>query len=103
MKRFLILMLSLCLLLCACSAPKPTEMIGEEKAVEIALQEALALKKEFPVSSDMAVCEIVMIFDEPYYEVCFEAFYPDTNEHWGSITVDIDAYTGEVYEVMPCC
>ena len=103
MKRFLILMLSLCLLLCACSAPRPTEMIGEEKAVEIALQEALALKKEFPVSGDMAVCEIVMIFDEPYYEVCFEAFFPDTNVLWGSITVDIDAYTGEVYEVMTCC
>ena len=81
MKQFLILMLCLCLLLCACTAPKPTEMIGEEKAVEIALQEALALKKEFPVSGDMAVCEIVMIFDEPCYEVYFEAFYPDTNEH----------------------
>ena len=103
MKRFLILMLSLCLLLCACTASKPTEMIGEEKAIEIALQEALALKKEFPVSAEMAVCEIVTIFDEPYYEVYFEAFYPDTNEHWGSIMVDIDAYTGEVYEVMTCC
>ena len=103
MKRFLILMLSLCLLLCACTAPKPNEMIGEEKAIEIALQEALALKKEFPVSASIAVCEIVMIFDEPYYEVYFEAFYPDINEHWGSITVDIDVYTGEVYEVTSCC
>jgi len=103
MKRFLLLMLTLCLLLTACAEPKPTEMIGEEKAVEIALQEALALKKEFPVSKEIAVCEIVTIHDELYYEVTFEAVYPDTNEHWGSIAVDIDAYTGEVYEVMTCC
>ena len=103
MKRFFVFVLVLSLLLSGCAAPKPTEMIGEEKAVEIALQEALALGKEFPVSEEIAVCEIVMIRDEPYYEVCFDAVYPDTNEHWGSITVDIDAYTGEVYEVMTCC
>ena len=103
MKRFLILMLSLCLLLCACTAPKPTEMIGEEKAVEIALQEALALKKEFPVSGDMAVCEIVMIHDEPYYEVTFDVVTPDTGEHWVKISVVMNVYTGEVYEVASCC
>lgn len=103
MKRFLILVLTLCLLLTACTEPKPTVMIGEEKAIEIALQEAVALEKEFPVSKEIAVCEIVTIHDEPYYEVTFEALYPDTNEHWGSITVDIDVYTGEVYEVMSCC
>ena len=103
MKRFLVLMLTFCLLLTACSEPTPTEMIGEEQAIEIALQEAAALNKEFPLSKDIAVCKIVTIHDELYYEVFFEAFYPDTNEHWGSITVDIDAYTGEVYEVMSCC
>ena len=103
MKRFLLLMLTLCLLLAACAEPKPRSMIGEMKAIEIALREAAALKKEFPVSKEMAVCEIVNIHNEPYYEVTFEAFYPDTNEHWGSIIVDIDVYTGEVYEVMSCC
>ena len=101
MRKFMILLLALALALTACGGNR--EMIGQEKAIEIALQEALALKKEFPVSAEMAVCEIVTIFDEPYYEVYFEAFYPDTNEHWGSITVDIDVYTGEVYEVMSCC
>ena len=103
MKRFLLLMLTFCLLLTACIEPKPTEMIGEEKAIEIAIEEARALKKEFPVSREIAVCEIITIHDAPYYEVYFEAFYPDTNEHWGSIIVDIDVYTGEVYEVMSCC
>lgn len=101
MKRFLLLLLTLCLLLAACAEPK--QMIGEEKAMEIALREAAALKKEFPLSEEIAVCEIVTIHDEPYYEVTFEAFHPDTNEHWGSITVDIDVYTGKVYEVMSCC
>ena len=103
MKKCFCLLLVFILLLSGCAALKTPEMIGEEKAVEIALQEALALGKEFPVSEEIAVCEIVMIHDEPYYEVCFDAVYPDTNEHWGSITVDIDAYTGEVYEVMTCC
>ena len=99
MKKFLIVVLVLSLLLSACGA----EMIGEDRAIEIALQEAAALKKEFPLSKEIAVCEIVTIHDEPYYEVTFEAFYPDTNEHWGSIAVVIDVYTGEVYEVASCC
>ena len=99
MKKFLIIILVLSLLLSACGA----EMIGEDRAIEIALQEAAALKKEFPLSKEIAVCEIVTIHDESYYEVTFEAFYPDTNEHWGSIAVVIDVYTGEVYEVASCC
>ena len=103
MKRFLVLLLTLCLLLTACTEPMPTEMIGEDKAVEIALREAAALKKEFPLSKEIATCEIVTIRDEPYYEVTFEAFYPDTTEHWGSIAVVIDVYSGEVYEVASCC
>ena len=103
MKKFLILLLTLCLLLTACTEPKPTEMIGEDKAIEIALQEAVALQKEFPLSKEIADCEIVTIQDAPYYEVTFEAFYPDTNEHWGSIAVVIDVYSGEVYEVASCC
>ena len=103
MKRVLILLLTLCLLLTACAEPMPTGMIGEDKAIEIALREAVALKKEFPLSKEIAVCEIITIRDEPYYEVTFEAFYPDTNEHWGSIAVVIEVYTGEVYEVATCC
>ena len=103
MKRFLILMLSLCLLLCACTAPKPNEMIGEEKATQIALQTAKQYKEDVPLSSDIAVCEIVMIHDEPYYEVTFDVVTPDTGEHWVKISVVMNVYTGEVYEVASCC
>ena len=100
MKRYLCLLLVTVLLLCACSGRN--EMIGEEKAIEIALQEPHVLDSGYPVSKEIAVCEIVTIHDEPYYEVTFKVTDPDTEEHW-SIAVDIDAYTGEVHEVMTCC
>ena len=101
MKRLLAVILMVSLLLAACG--RPQEMIGEEKAIEIALQTAMEYKEDVPLSRDIAVCEIVMIHDDPYYEVSFDVVTPDTGEHWVSFAVDIDVYTGEVYEVMSCC
>ena len=103
MKRMFCLLLVFVLLLSGCAAPKTPEMIGEEKAIELALQTAMEYREDVPLSSDIAVCEIVMIHDEPYYEVTFDVVTPDTGEHWVSISVVMDVYTGEVYEVTSCC
>ena len=103
MKKCFCLLLVFILLLSGCAAPKTPEMIGEEKATQIALQTAKQYKEDVPLSSDIAVCEIVMIRDEPYYEVIFDVVTPDTGEHWVKISVVMDVYTGEVYEVASCC
>ena len=103
MKKCFCLLLVFILLLSGCAAPKTPEMIGEEKATQIALQTAKQYKEDVPLSSDIAVCEIVMIHDEPYFEVTFDVVTPDTGEHWVKISVVMNVYTGEVYEVASCC
>lgn len=95
MKRFLILMLSLCLLLCACTASKPTEMIGEEKAIEIAFTVA-AEAADGPITRDMAVCEIV----DGCYQVTFDGKTENTLGISTIVIVRVDAYSGEIVEAM---
>ena len=101
MKRFLCLLLVSILLLCACSGQR--EMIGEEKAIEIAFEEAVKYA-DGPIKLEMGVCDMVQGRSTAHDGVCYEVtFDGETEETLGFsviVTVILDAYSGEILEVM---
>ena len=93
MKKYLILLVVLSLVLSACGGRG--EMIGTEKAIDIAFAEAQK-HADAPITKDMAVCEV---FDG-CYQVTFDA---KTEEERGIsviVIVRVDGYTGEILGAM---
>ena len=93
MKKYLIFLLVLSLLLTACGGKG--EMIGAEKAIDIAFAEAQQYA-DAPITKDMAVCEVI----DGSYQVTFDA---KTEEERGIsviVIVQVDGYTGEILNTM---
>lgn len=93
MKQYLSLILSLCLLLSACGAGR--KMIGARKAIDIAYP-AAAGYADAPISKDMAFCELI----DGCYHVTFDAKTEENLEFSVIVVVRVDAFTGEIVEVL---
>lgn len=83
MKKYVILALLVCLLLAACGGE---ELIGEEKAIDIAFAQ-VGQYTAATISRDSAVCKLIPV--ESGYKVAF-----------GDLVFLVDCYTGEILEVM---
>ena len=93
MRKFLMLLLALALALTACGGNR--EMIGQEKAIEIAFPVA-AEAADGTITRDMAVCELV----DGCYQVTFDGKTENTLGISTIVIVRVDAYSGEIMEVM---
>ena len=93
MRKFIILLLALCILLCGCS--KPASHISEEKAIKLAFDEAVKYA-DGPITEDMGVCKMV----EGRYEITFDAQTDSTQEISVIIIVIMDPASGEILEIM---
>ena len=92
MRKFMIILLALSLILTACGGSR--EMIGQEKAIEIAFPVA-AEAAGGTITRDMAVCEIV----DGCYQVTFDGKTENTLGISTIVIVRVDAYSGEIVEV----
>lgn len=103
MKKFLILLLTMCLLLTACTEPKPTEMIGEDKAIEIAFEEAVKYADGL-ITQEMGACVLLDDYapakGEACYEITFDAHAEETVGYTVKVIVILEPYSGEVLEIM---
>ena len=93
MRKFLMLLLALALALTACGGNR--EMIGQEKAIEIAFPVA-AEAADGPNTRDMAACEIV----DGCYKVTFNGKTENTLGISTIVIVRVDAYSGEIVDVI---
>ena len=93
MRKFLMLLLALALALTACGGNR--EMIGQEKAIEIAFPVAVEAA-DGPITRDMAACEIV----DGCYQVTFDGKTENILGISTIVIVRVDAYSGEIVDVM---
>lgn len=93
MRKFMIVLLALSLILTACGGNR--KMIGQEKAIEIAFPVA-AEAADGPITRDMAVCELV----DGCYQVTFDGKTENALGISTIVIVRVDAYSGEIVEVM---
>ena len=93
MKKVLIILLMLSLLLSACGGRG--EMIGTEKAIDIAFAEARKYA-DAPITKDMAVCEVT----DGCYQVTFDAKNEEELGFSVIVIVKVDGFTGEILGSM---
>ena len=93
MRKFMIVLLALSLILTACGGSR--EMIAKDQAIEIAFA-AAAEAADGAITRDMAVCEIV----DGCYQVTFDGKTKNTLGISTIVIVRVDAYSGEIVEVM---
>lgn len=94
MKRTILLLLLFALLLAGCSEAPPPELLDQETALTLALEEAKAYVP-LGLQADSAVCELDE--DQVLYRITFE---PAPGGPGTPVTIVIDPFTGETLDVL---
>lgn len=102
MKKFLILLLTLCLLLTACGVSESV-MIPEDQAIAIAFEEAVKYADGL-ITQEMGECVLLDDYapakGEACYEITFDAHAEETVGYTVKVIVILEPYSGEVLEIM---